>query len=402
MFWDKKQKIVNIDPARITELLTRGVEMVTVKESLEKKLASGKALRVKLGIDPTSPHIHIGRSVVLRKLKAFQDMGHTPVFIVGDFTGVIGDTSDKDAERPMLSEETIKENLKSYFAQAGKILDLSSTETHYNSTWLKKLTYKDIARQADKMSVADFIGRDLIKRRLTEGKRVSLREMLYPLMQGYDSVVVRADIEIGGTDQWFNLLAGRPLQEAYGQKPQDVLTTKLLNGIDGRKMSSSWGNTITITESPNEMFGKTMRLEDGLLPEYFELATDMSLEEIKEIKKRLEEGGNPRDEKILLAKTFVALYHGKEKAEEAERYFFNTFVKKETPEEVDEVVLKEGESLGDVVVRQGIVASKSEFTRLVERGAVSLLPNHKITEIRALPVKGGTYKIGKHRFVKVL
>jgi tyrosyl-tRNA synthetase len=393
---EKKRKIITEREA-IEEVLTRGVDKLVNEEVLRGALSEGQPLRIKLGIDPTSPHIHIGRAVVLRKLKAFQDLGHTPVFIVGDFTGVIGDTSDKDAERPMLTPEKIKENLKSYFAQAGKIIDLKKAETHYNSTWLSKLTYKEIGQQADWVSVADFISRDVIKRRLDQGSRVSLREMLYPLMQGYDSVAVKADVELGGVDQWFNLLSGRVMQEHYKQKPQNILTTKLLMGLDGRKMSSSWGNTINITETPNEMFGKTMSLKDELLSEYFTLATDLKDDFIKEALLK-----GPRDAKVILARTLVAQYHGEKEAEKAEHYFIETFSQKKIPDEVKEIKIKDGELLGDVLLREGIIGSKSELSRLILQNAVTLLPEVKIGTINAPAIKGKTYKIGKHRFVKII
>ncbi|HLD27626.1 MAG TPA: tyrosine--tRNA ligase, partial [Patescibacteria group bacterium] len=261
------------DSAKIKELLERGVDEVIDKDSLAKELATGRRLRVKLGIDPTSPRLHLGRSIPLLKLKDFQELGHQIIFIVGDFTGVIGDTSDKDSERPMLSPALIKQNMKDYVRQAGKIINLKKCEIKYNSQWLKKLTYDKTGEQADQFSLAEFMARENIKKRLDEGRRVSLREVLYPLMQGYDSVAIRADVELGGTDQRFNLLAGRRLQEYFGQKPQNILMTPLMEGTDGRKMSSSWGNTIDLTDEPAEMFGKVMSITDDLIIKYFTLAT---------------------------------------------------------------------------------------------------------------------------------
>src|ERR1035437_6652152 len=231
----------------IEELLTRGVSEIIGKKELEDKLHLGKPLRIKLGIDPTSPNLHLGRSIPLLKLRDFQKLGHIVVFIIGDFTGIIGDTSDQDAERPMLTKEIIDENQKTYFEQVGKIIDLSKAEFHHNSDWLEKLTYREIGEQADCFSVSDFVARENIAKRLEEGKRVSLREVLYPLMQGYDSVAIKADIELGGNDQRFNLLAGRKLQEKYGQEPQSIIMGPLIEGLDGRKMSSSWGNTINVS-----------------------------------------------------------------------------------------------------------------------------------------------------------
>ncbi|MBU1112157.1 MAG: tyrosine--tRNA ligase, partial [Nanoarchaeota archaeon] len=234
---------------KIEELLNRGVEEIIDRLNLKNKLKSGKRLRIKLGIDPTSPNIHLGRSIPLLKLRDFQELGHKIILIIGDFTGLIGDTSDKDSERPMLSEETVRENLKTYIKQAAKIINVGSAEIHHNSEWLGKLGYMDIGRQADVFSLNEFISRENISRRLEDGKRVSLRELLYPLMQGYDSVEVRANVEIGGTDQRFNLLAGRDVQRLYGQKPQDILTNPLIEGLDGRKMSSSFSNTINLFDT---------------------------------------------------------------------------------------------------------------------------------------------------------
>ncbi len=253
----------------IEDILTRGVEEVIDRQDLEAKLKSKKQLRIKLGIDPTSPNIHIGRAVVLWKLRAFQELGHKVVLIVGDFTGLVGDTSDKDAERPMLSEAVIKQNQKSYFEQTFKILDRTKTETHYNSKWLKKLGFKDIAQMADLFGLHEMCARENIAKRLDAGKRVSLRELLYPLMQGYDSVAIKADVELGGTDQRFNLLAGRTIQPFYKQQAQNILMTTLMEGTDGRKMSSSWGNVINITDTPDEMFGKVMSIKDELIKKYF-------------------------------------------------------------------------------------------------------------------------------------
>src|SRR3989344_9167268 len=238
--------MIKADQQKIEQVLTRGVEEVIDKESLEKKLMSGKTLRIKLGIDPTSPNIHIGRAIPLLKLRDFQNLGHKVVFIIGDFTGIIGDTSDKESERPMLDAKTIKQNMRNYVAQAGKILDMRRCEVKYNSKWLKKLRFLDIANMANLFGLHEFSARDVIAKRMEAGKRVSYLEMMYPLMQGYDSVVVRADVELGGTDQRFNLLTGRELQRYYKQEPQDIITNPLVEGLDGRKMSSSWGNTINL------------------------------------------------------------------------------------------------------------------------------------------------------------
>src|SRR3989344_2713988 len=303
------------------ELLTRAVAEVIGEKELESKIASGAKLRVKLGIDPTSPDLHLGRSVPLLKMRDFQNMGHQAVLIVGDFTGVIGDTSDKESERPMLSQDVIEENKKNYFTQIGKIIDLDKTELRYNSEWLEPLTYREIGEHADQFSVADFIARDNIKRRLDDGKRVSLREMLYPLMQGYDSVAVNSDVELGGVDQRFNLLSGRALQEHFKQEQQAiVMTTFPVLGLDGRKMSSSWGNTINFSDEPNEMFGKIMSMVDGQVQNYFEVCTRVSIKEIKKIM-----AGHPKEAKIRLAFEITKIYHGEETAKKAQENFKETF-----------------------------------------------------------------------------
>jgi tyrosyl-tRNA synthetase len=382
----------------IQDLLTRGVDEVIDKKSLEAKLISGGKLRVKLGIDPTSPNIHIGRAVVLWKLRAFQELGHQVVFIVGDFTGQIGDTSDKDAERPMLTEDRIKENLKTYFDQAFKILDKDKSETHYNSEWLNKLGFMEISKMADLFGLHEFESREVISKRMKAGKRVSLRELMYPLMQGYDSVAVKADIELGGTDQRFNLLAGRTIQPLYGQVSQDIIMTELLEGTDGRKMSSSWGNVINITDQPNDMFGKVMSISDDLIIRYFKLATRISLDEIESIEQQLKDKTNPRDIKIKLAGDITALYWGKESAQKAREEFEKVFSKKELPEDI-----MEAENKGDIlntVVSAGVVESKSEFKRLIEQKAVKV-NDEVVVDWEKKVNSGDIIKIGPRRFLKV-
>ena len=247
------------------------------------------------------------------------------VFIIGDFTGVIGDTSDKESERPMLTDDQVKENMKSYIEQAGKILNIDECEINYNSKWLSKLDYKEICTQANVFSLSDFISRDNIKKRLDQGKRISLRELMYPLMQGYDSVAIKSDIEIGGTDQKFNLLAGRELQRHYGQNPQDILMNPLIEGLDGRKMSSSWGNTVNLFDTPNDIYGKIMSLRDEFVIKYFTLTTRVDLELVNEYQKQLNDGINPKEIKMKLAYELVKIYHDETEAQKAEEYFVNTF-----------------------------------------------------------------------------
>ncbi|MBI2618407.1 tyrosine--tRNA ligase [Candidatus Kaiserbacteria bacterium] len=390
------QKSIDTNPKRIEEVLTRGVVEVIDTEHLRKKLLSGKRLRVKLGIDPTSPYIHLGRSVLLLKLKDFQDLGHRAVLIIGDTTGVIGDTSDKSSERPLLTKEEIKKNAATYFAQAGKILNIKQTEKHFNSKWLHALTYDDIGEHADSFSIADFIARENIKKRLDTGKRVSLREMLYPLMQGYDSVAVKADIEIGGTDQRFNLLAGRKLQERFKQEPQDILTTALILGIDGRKMSSSWGNTINILDEANNMYGKIMSIPDELIIPYFIHCTRISMARIHTVEEGMKKGENPRDFKMELARAIIELYHGALPAKSAEKEFVHTFQQRNTPD-IPVVHARKG-LLKDALLKERAVASGNEFNRLVAGGAISGAASGKITDPKAT-VANDTYKIGKRKFV---
>jgi len=389
--------MITTDEKVIDELLTRGVEEVIPKDELKRELLSGRQLRVKLGIDPTSPHIHIGRAVQLLKLRDFQKLGHQIVLIIGDTTGVIGDTSDKTSERPMLEEEQVKRNAQSYFDQVGRVLDMEHVETHYNSEWLNKLTYGEIGEQADCFSVADFIARENIRRRLDEGTRVSLREVIYPLMQGYDSVAIKADVELGGTDQRFNLLAGRTLQERYGQKPQSIMMTTLMEGLDGRKMSSSWGNTVNLTDAPNDMFGKVMSLHDALVERYFVTSTRVPLSEIEGIMEL-----HPRDAKMRLASEIVKLYHSEGDAQRAQEHFIATFSEGNVPADVKTVTAARGASLADVLLEAEIVASKTEFRRLAEDGAITDAESgERLTNPAALLEGPVTLKVGKRRFLKV-
>jgi tyrosyl-tRNA synthetase len=385
---------------KIGELLTRGVEEVIDKAHLEAALKSKRKLRVKLGIDPTSPNIHIGRAVVLWKLRQFQELGHQVVFIVGDFTGIIGDTSDKDAERPMLSEAEIKKNLKTYFEQAFKILDKKKTEAHYNSKWLKKLGFLEIGKMANLFGLHEIAARENVARRLTAGKRVSLRELLYPIMQGYDSVAVKADVELGGTDQRFNLLAGRTIQPAYGQKSQDILTTQLMEGTDGRKMSSSWGNVINITQDPNNMFGKVMSINDNLIKKYFVLATRAETREIDEIMKL----ANPRDQKLILAEKITSLYHGEKKAAAAKDAFISQFSKGELPQDIE---IKEFDNIqpmsaSDYLTASGLISSKSEGRRLIGQGGIKMNGVVLSEDVSFRPSEEPTlFQVGKRKYIKI-
>jgi tyrosyl-tRNA synthetase len=385
---------------KIVELLTRGVEEVIDLKDLTEKLKSGKTLRIKLGIDPTSPNIHLGRSIPLLKLRDFQELGHQIVFIIGDFTGTIGDTSDKNSERPMLDEAIIKENIKNYIEQAGKVIDVNKCEVHYNSEWLARLEYKEVCRQADIFSINEFISRDNIRRRLDAGSRVSLREVMYPMMQGYDSVMIKADVELGGTDQRFNLLAGREMQRSYGQVPQNIITNPLIEGLDGRKMSSSWGNTVNLFDSPSEMFGKIMSLQDEFIIKYFTLLTRVNEEEIKKYEEALKKGANPRDYKILLAKEIVRFYHSEDDAKVEEANFIKVFSKKEMPDEIAELK-PSSYDLVAVLLESGLATSKSEAKRVIEQGGVKI-NQEVIKELDFSIPAGAILQKGKLKFLKII
>lgn len=389
----------------IDEILTRGVAEVIDQTELKKKLLSGEKLRVKFGTDPTSPNIHLGRAVPLLKLKDLQELGHQIVFLIGDFTGVIGDTSDKESERPMLEKAVVEKNLETYFEQVGKILDMSKVEVVKNSDWLGKLTYGEISEQADIFSLAEFIARDNIKKRLEKGTRVSLRELLYPLMQGYDSVVLKADLELGGTDQRFNLLAGREMQKRYKQKPQDVLMMDLIEGTDGRKMSSSWGNTINLLDDANSMFGKVMSAGDELIGKYLVHCTRVPMEDIAKMEAAMKNGElNPRDAKLKLAGEIVKIYHGEQAAEKAKEYFIKTISNKEIPAEVPEFAVgKAGLKITELLVSSGNATSLSDAKRKIEQGGVSV-DGEKISDVNLLvdeTFQHKVFKVGKLGFVKI-
>jgi tyrosyl-tRNA synthetase len=391
------QKIIT-DPEVITDVLARGVAEVIQKDSLLKKLQSGKPLRIKLGIDPTGAHLHIGHANTLLKLRDFQNLGHTAVLIIGDATGRIGDTSDKDSERPMLQKKILLQNETTYLAQVGRILDMKKTEVHHNSKWLDKLDFAEIGEQAEQFSVADFIARDNIKRRLVSGRRVSLREMLYPIMQGYDSVAVKADVELGGTDQRFNLLAGRTLQTHYKQDSQDVVMMHLLPGTDGRKMSKSLGNTINILDIPNTMYANVMRVHDSLVAQYFEMCTRMPKENVSQALTL-----SPKEAKMRLAREIVTLYHGDIDAQKAEEEFIRVFSNKELPENIKEAVVPNQTSLEDVLVREGMAPSKSEVRRLIEGGGLrDAQTGEKISDPKVIVSKPIILKIGKKKFLKII
>jgi tyrosyl-tRNA synthetase len=372
---------IDTSPEKIAELLSRGVAEVIGQDELEKKLQSGTQLRIKL------------------KLREFQNLGHKVVFIIGDFTGTIGDTSDKESERPMLDQATIKKNLKTYISQASKIIDIKKAEIKYNSSWLKKLTFAEIGYQADAFSLHDFIARENIAKRLDAGKRISLRELMYPLMQGYDSVMVKADVELGGTDQRFNILAGRQLQKLYKQEAQNVITNPLIEGLDGRKMSSSFGNTVNLTDEPNDMFGKLMSLKDEYIIQYFILTTRVPLATISTYETQLKENINPKDIKLKLAFELVKMYHGEKSATQAQDYWISTFSKKEIPTEMQTFKMN-ATDIVSVLVESNLVTSKSEARRAIEQHGVKV-NGEVVTDTKKEIASGDTIQKGKMHFLKV-
>lgn len=392
-----------LDKNKIRQLLNRNVEKVIEREHLEKALRSGRKLRVKLGIDPTGEKIHIGRAIVIWKLREFQELGHQAVLIIGDFTAQIGDASDKQAaRRPLLAEE-VRRNMRDYRQQIGKILDWDKTEVRYNSEWLGKLSAKDILNLGMNFTAQQMIHRRNFEERWREGKPIGLHELNYPLLQGYDSVAVKADVELGGFDQLFNLKVGREIQRRFGQEPQDILTTRMLLGTDGRKMSTSWGNVINISDSPEEQLGKVMAMRDEIILDYFRLATRLADGEIAAYRRQFEGGANPRDIKIILAKEIVTLYHGRAAAEKAAARWEKLFSKKETlAAELPVIVIPSGIIALDLVLRTGGAQSRSAAWRLIKQGGLKVngktIPDPK----QKLSLKSGEIvRVGKKRFFRV-
>ena len=359
----------------IEELLTRGVEnIIPGKEKLRELLTSGKKLNIYLGIDPTATTIHIGHAVPLRKLNAFAQLGHHVTFLIGDFTALIGDTSDKDTERPVLTRDQIEKNFESYKQQAEKVLDCSLVTVRHNSEWLQSLSFVDIVKLTQHFSAGDFVSRELIKKRLTAGKKVGLHELLYPVMQGYDSYHMDTDIQLGGTDQTFNMQAGRILQKDLRNKESFIIANGFLEGTDGRKMSKSWGNAIWLTDTPDDMFGKVMSLKDELIVQYFTLSTNASMEEIEDIKNALARGENPMVFKKKLAHRIISELHSKEKATAAQAEFETRFQKRDLDAaalpSVSINTIKTGSTIIDIVTTAGLAASRSEAKRHIEQKAV--------------------------------
>ncbi len=393
------------------DIIKRGVFEIIPEEELveklEKSYKENKPLNIKLGCDPTRPDLHLGHSVVLRKLSQFQQLGHTAILIIGDFTGMIGDPSGRNTSRPPLSFEEARENGKTYFEQASKILDKEKTRILYNSEWLGKMSFADVIKLASKYTVARMLERDDFTKRYKNGIPISIHEILYPLAQAMDSVAIQSDVELGGTDQKFNLLVGRDIQREFGLSPQVIITMPLLIGTDGvEKMSKSFDNYIGINESPREIYGKTLSIPDELIYPYYELTTDITNEELKSIKEQLSNPEiNPRDLKRALARKLVSMYYSEEAAFEAEREFDNIFIKKGLPDEIPEFKIenniKEIEII-DLILKVGLAPSRSEARRLVLQGGVTL-DGEKISDIKQIIKlnKPMILKVGKRNFVKL-
>lgn len=408
-------------PAEQLEVLKRGVvDLISEAEllkKLEKSYTNKKPLVIKLGADPTRPDLHLGHAVVINKLKAFQEFGHDIKFLIGDFTGMIGDPSGKNEARPPLTREEVKANSKTYETQIFKILDSDRTEIVHNSTWIDKLTPAEFIKVSAQYTVARMLERDDFSKRYKSGTAIAIHEFLYPLMQGYDSVAMKADVELGGTDQLFNLLVGRDLQKAYGQAPQIVMTTPLLEGLDGvNKMSKSLDNYIGFAESPRDMFGKTMRVSDSLMLRYYELATDIPMTEIAKMKEQMskpkDQGGvNPRDLKVRLAKTIVTRFHGSAAGEAAVEEFERLFVRKDgVPDQMEEKSAPASTFAGELDVASflktiGGVNSTSDARRLIETGSITF-GDQPVKTIKAkFDFKAGqeiVIKIGKKKFLKLV
>lgn len=379
---------VSTDEKKINALLKRGVENVIPRDLATKKLQSGQQLRIYLGIDPTGAKLHLGHSVPLRKLKAFGEMGHHVIFLVGSFTAMIGDPSGRDAVREPLTREQVRANFQTYKRQAQKILDFSKVEVRYNDEWLAPLTLSDTVKLAGKFTVQQLLQRDMFQERIKEGKPIALHEFLYPLMVGYDSVVLDVDCELGGSDQEFNILAGRHLQQALGKRDKFVLTTKLIEGTDGRKMSKTYDNCVYLEDMPQEMYGKLMSIKDELTRVYFEACTEVPMEEIEKILNL-----HPKDAKVRLAKEVVALYHGSAAADKAAAGFMK-------PGDAREHRVARGEKLRTIAETLGI--SVSELRRLVADGAIEDAVSGEIISSIDAELKNSTLKVGKHRFIKIV
>ena len=390
------------------DLIIRGAEEVIPIEELEKKLerslAEGKGLQVKFGCDPSRPDLHIGHAVVLRKLRNFQDLGHKAVLLIGDFTAMIGDPSGRNKTRPQITMAETRGNAKSYIEQASCVLSKENLTIVYNSDWLDKMDFSDVIRLSSKYTVARMLERDDFTKRYKDGIPIAVHEFLYPLAQGYDSVHLSADVELGGTDQKFNLLVGRDLQKEAGQEPQVIITTPILEGTDGiEKMSKSYDNYIGLTDSPADQYGRTLSIPDDLIGRYFEFATEVSNDELKNINNDLEQGkSNPRDLKRRLAREIVTIYHDKEAAETAEKDFDALFISKDEPDDMPEYKLSAPEKLVSVMVDNNLVSSNGEGRRLISQGGVKI-NKKKVDDIHTTlqPGEALVIKVGKRKFLRI-
>ncbi len=387
-------------------LIARGVDEILLEQDLRERLTSGKTLRIKAGFDPTAPDLHLGHTVLLNKLKHFQDLGHEVIFLIGDFTGLIGDPSGKNITRQQLTQEEVVANAKTYKEQVFKILDPKKTKVMFNSEWMSSKTAVDLIQLAAKYTVARMLERDDFSKRYQSGQPIAIHEFLYPLLQGYDSVVLKADVELGGTDQKFNLLMGRELQKEYGQKPQVVITLPLLEGLDGvRKMSKSLDNYIGIKESPDNMFGKIMSISDDLMWRYFELLSFRELSDIKQLKAAVKEGKNPRDVKIELAKEIVARFHSQQDADKAHADFTARFQKHQLPTDIQEIEITITEKsilITQLLKNAGLVSGVTDAKRMINQGGVRI-DGEKISDEK-LQIASGTshiYQVGKLRVARV-
>ncbi|WP_337164188.1 tyrosine--tRNA ligase [Vibrio fluvialis] len=382
--------------------IKRGVEELIPEEELIAKLKEGRPLRIKLGADPTAPDIHLGHTVILNKLRTFQDLGHDVTFLIGDFTGMVGDPTGKNTTRPPLTREDVLRNAETYKQQVFKILDPAKTKIQFNSEWLSELGAEGMIRLAANQTVARMLERDDFKKRYANGQPIAIHEFMYPLLQGYDSVAMETDIELGGTDQKFNLLMGRELQKSNGQKPQVVLMMPLLVGLDGeKKMSKSANNYIGVSEAPSEMFGKIMSISDDLMWSYYELLSFRPLEELQQFKADVANGKNPRDIKILLAKEIIARFHSEADADAAEQEFINRFQKGAMPDEMPEFEFEAGIAIANLLKDAGLVGSTSDALRMIKQGAVKQ-DGEKLDDAKLVPEVGtSVYQVGKRKFARV-
>lgn len=384
-------------------IIQRGADEILVEKELVKRLELGTPMRIKAGFDPTAPDLHLGHTVLINKLRQFQDLGHEILFLIGDFTGMIGDPTGKSATRPALTREDVIENAKSYQAQIFKILDPEKTQVMFNSTWMNEMSPADLIQLAAKHTVARMLERDDFSKRYSNGQSIAIHEFLYPLIQGYDSVAMKADVELGGTDQKFNLLVGRQLQEAFGQKPQIVLTMPILEGLDGvQKMSKSLNNYIAINDAPDDMFGKLMSISDELMWRYFELLSFRAMDEIEQFKTDIEQGKNPRDIKFLLAEEIIERFHDRTAADKARENFISRFQKGQIPDDMPEFSFTADLPVANLLKEAQLVKSTSDAIRMIKQGAVKA-DGEKITDSKHLFTSGRCYvlQVGKRRFARI-